>query len=226
MAFQEPYRQEPYPSDVTLGRERADSRAVFGQVMGLVAVTVGFSALGAYIGRDLGHGAGLALFIAALACIVGLNVAARRSERLAIVLLFGLGLFLGMATGPVFAYYADNNPAVLWQSAGATGLFVGGLGAYGYATSRDLSGWGRTLFWSLVALIGFGLVTLFVSIPGGNIIYALLGLGVFGAFSIFDFWRLRRADMSQSVPIAASIFLDVFNVLLLFLSLFGGGGRR
>ena len=32
---------------------RHPARAVFGQVMGLVAITVGFSALGAYIGRDL-----------------------------------------------------------------------------------------------------------------------------------------------------------------------------
>ena len=53
----------------------------------------------------------------------------------------------------------------------------------------------------------------------------VLGLVVFGAYSIFDFWRLKRADMSQAVPIAASIFLDIFNVLLLFLSLFGGGRR-
>ena len=36
--------------------EAADSRAVFGQVMGLVAVTVGFFALGAYLGRDLSGG--------------------------------------------------------------------------------------------------------------------------------------------------------------------------
>jgi modulator of FtsH protease len=124
--------------------------------------------------------------------------------------------------GPIFAFYAESNPAVLWQACGATALFVGGLGAYGYATKRDLSSWGRTLFWMLLALIVFGLVLLFVNIPGGNIIYAVLGLGIFGAYSIFDFWRLRRADMSQAVPIAASIFLDIFNVVLLFLSLFGG----
>ncbi len=60
----------------------------------------------------------------------------------------------------------------------------------------------------------------------GFIVYALLGLVIFGAYSIFDFNRLKRADMSQAIPIAASIFLDIFNVLLLFLSLFGGGGRN
>jgi FtsH-binding integral membrane protein len=75
-------------------------------------------------------------------------------------------------------------------------------------------------------LIVFGFVALFVAIPGANIIYAVLGLVVFGGFSVFDFWRLRRADQSQAVPIAASIFLDIFNVVLLFLSLFGGGGGR
>ena len=218
--------QQPYPVEATLGRERVDSRAVFGQVMGLVAFTVAFAAAGAYIGRDLSNGAGWIAFIGAIVCMIGLNVASKRNEQLAIALLFGMGLLLGVFAGPIFAFYAENSPAVLWQSAGATALFVGGLGAYGYATSRDLSSWGRTLFWALLALIVFGVVLLFVSIPGGNIIYALLGLVIFGAYSIFDFNRLRRADESMAIPIAASIFLDIFNVLLLFLSLFGGGSRN
>src|SRR6185503_492425 len=106
-------------------------------------------------------GTGLLLFIGAIGCIIGLNVAAKRSERLAIVFLFGLGLLLGMALGPVLAYYASTDPAVLWQSGGATALFVGALGSYGYATSRDLSSWGRTLFWALLALIVFGIVMIF-----------------------------------------------------------------
>lgn len=206
--------------------ERADARAVFGQVMGLVAVTVGFFAAGAYIGRDLSGSTGLFLFIGAFACLFGLNVAVRRSEGLAIVLLFAVGLLLGMAVGPTLAYYADTNPSILWQSAGATALFVGALGAYGYATRRDLSSWARTLFWLLIALIVFGVVLIFVNIPGGQLIYSVLGLVIFGAYTIFDFNRLRRAHMDQSVPIAAGIFLDVLNIFLFFLTIFGGGGRR
>jgi FtsH-binding integral membrane protein len=49
------------------------------------------------------------------------------------------------------------------------------------------------------------------------------GLGIFGAFTIFDFNRLRRSNPAGAVPIAASIFLDIFNVFLLLLELFGGG---
>jgi modulator of FtsH protease len=206
---------------------RDRSRAVFGQVMGLVALTVGCTALGAYIGRDLSGRSGLFVFIAAFACVFGLNIAsARGHEQLAIGLLFGLGLCLGIAVGPVLAVYAKADPSDLWQAAGATAAFVGGLGSYGYATRRDLSSWARGLFWALLALIVFGLVGLFVAIPGGHIIYAVAGLVVFGGFTIFDFNRLRRANMASAVPIAAGIFLDIFNVFLFMLSLLGGGGRR
>jgi modulator of FtsH protease len=206
---------------------RDQTRAVFGQVMGLVALTVGFSALGAYIGRNLTGGVGLVMFIGVFGCVIGLNVAnSRGHEQLAIALLFGLGLFIGLAVAPVIAYYAKANPAALWQAAGATGGFVAGLGAFGYATRRDLSSWARYLFWALLALIVFGVITIFVRIPNGNIIYAVLGLVIFGGFTIFDFNRLRRTDQAGAVPIAASIFLDIFNVFLFFLQLFGGGGRN
>jgi modulator of FtsH protease len=203
---------------------RDRTREVFGHVMGLVALTVGCAALGAYIGRNLAGGTGLLLFIGAFACIFGLNFAtARGHEQLAVGLLFGMGLLLGMAVGPVLAVYAKAEPSVLWQATGATAAFVAGLGAYGYATRRDLSSWARTLFWALLALIVFGIVLIFVSIPHANIIYSVLGLVIFGGFTIFDFNRLRRTTMAGAVPIAASIFLDVFNVFLFMLRLLGGG---
>ena len=52
---------------------RDETRAVFGQVMGLVALTVGCAALGAYIGRNLTGGTGLLLFIGVFACMFGLQ---------------------------------------------------------------------------------------------------------------------------------------------------------
>jgi modulator of FtsH protease len=206
---------------------RDQTRAVFGQVMGLVALTLGCTALGAYIGRNLTGGVGILLFIGALGCVFGLNIAtARGREQLAIGLLFGLGLLLGMAVGPVINVYAQADPAALWQAAGCTAGFVAACGAFGYATRRDLSSWARVLFWALLALIVFGIVLIFVNIPGGNVIYAVLGLVIFGGFTIFDFNRLRRTkDMRMAVPIAAGIFLDVFNIFLFFLQLFGGGRR-
>ena len=199
------------------------ARALLGQVMGYVAVTVAFAALGAYLGRDLSGGLGLVLLIATIPVVIALNdAAARGREQLAIGLLFGLGLLLGLGVAPLIADYADADPSALWQAAGATAAFVAGLGTYGYATRRDLSSWARPLFWALLALIVFGIVAIFVSIPNGNLIYAIAGLVIFGGFTIVDFNRLRRSTPDAAVPIAAGIFLDIFNVFLLVLDLFGG----
>jgi uncharacterized protein len=125
--------------------------------------------------------------------------------------------------GPALNAYAHTDPSALWQAAGATGAFVAALGAVGYATRRDLSSWTRTLLWALLSLIVFGIVALFVAIPNAHVIWAVAGLGIFGAFTIFDFNRLRRSGIQSAVPIAASIFLDILNVFLFFLEIFGGG---
>jgi FtsH-binding integral membrane protein len=202
---------------------RDQARAVFGQVMGLVALTLGFLALGAYIGRDLSGGIGILFFIAGFACIFGLNIAsARGRDQLAITLLFGLGLALGLSLGPVLSSYAEADPSALWQAAGATGAFIGALGTVGYATRRDLSSWYRVLFVALLGLFAFGIVAIFVSIPSANVIWSVAGLVIFGGYTILDFNRLRRAGTESAVPIAASIFLDVLNVFLFLLQLFGG----
>lgn len=47
---------------------------------------------------------------------------------------------------------------------------------------------------------------------------------IFGGYTIFDFNRVRRAGAESAVPIAASVFLDVLNVFLPLLGLFGGEG--
>ena len=63
---------------------------------------------------------------------------------------------------------------------------------------------------------------IFVQIPNGSLIYALLGLVIFAGFTMVDFQRLRTSkDIGTAPQLAASIFLDILNVFTLFLSLFG-----
>jgi len=201
---------------------RDETGTLVGQTMGLVAVTTGFFALGAYLGRDLSYGWGLVLYIASFGCLIGLNFAAQRSERMAITILFAFGVLIGLATAPTLAYYTSTEPQVVWQAGGATALFITGFGAAGYLTRRDLSSLARVFFWALIALIVFGILLIFVQIPHGQLIYAILGLVIFAGLTAFDFQRLRRTRDIRAAPLlAASIFLDILNVFLLFLQLFG-----
>jgi FtsH-binding integral membrane protein len=197
------------------------TRTLFGQTMFYVAVTAGFFALGAYLGRHLSQGWAFVWFIAAFGCLIAMNFTVRRSTGLSAALLFVVGTALGLAMAPILVYYASTNPQVLWQAGGATALFIAGFGAAGYATRRDLSGIARLCFWALIALIVFGIVLIFVHIPAGELIYSVLGLVIFAGLTMFDFQRLRRSSDLDSAPlIAASIFLDALNVFLFFLRIF------
>ena len=201
---------------------RDESGTLLGQTMGLVAVTAGLFALGAYLGRDISHQWGWLFFIASFGCLLAMNFVAERSERSAITLLFAFGVLMGLATAPTIAYYASTDPQAVWQAGGATALFIAAFGTAGYATRRDLQPLARILFWALLALIVFGIVTIFVRIPNGSLIYSILGLVIFAGFTLVDFQRLRRSKDIRDAPLlAASIFLDVLNVFLLLLNIFG-----
>jgi FtsH-binding integral membrane protein len=204
---------------------RDRSLTLFGQTMAYVAATAGLFALGAYAGRDLSYSLGWIWFIGAFACLFGMNFTSRRSMPATVLLLGAFGILIGLATAPLLAYYSATNPAVLWQAGGATALFIAGFGTAGYAIRRDLTALARVAFFALLALIIFGIVLIFVHIPQGTLIYAILGLAIFAVLTMFDFQRLRRSKDVTSAPLmAASIFLDILNVFLFFLRIFGGNG--
>jgi len=209
-----------YPGVGAPPRDRAHT--LFAQTMGFVAGTAGCFALGAYLGRNLSSGVSIIAFIAAFGCLIGMRFAARRSRGLTIALLGAFGLLIGLALSMTLVYYATVNPQALWQAGGATALFIAGFGAAGYATRRDLSAIARISFWALLALIVFGIVLIFVHIPGGSLIYSVLGLVIFAGFTLVDFQRVRRSTDIDAAPfLAASIFLDILNVFLFFLQIFG-----
>jgi FtsH-binding integral membrane protein len=206
---------------------RAQVHTLFAQTMGYVAVTAALFALGAWLGRNLVGGVGIVAFIAAFACLIGMQFAVRRSTQLAVGLLGAFGLLIGLAVAPIVAYYGSMDPRALWQAGGATALFIAGFGAAGYATRRDLTAVARVCFWALVALIVVGIVLIFVHIPGDALVYSVLGLVIFAGFTMFDFQRLRVSRDIRSAPLlAASIFLDILNVFLFFLTIFSGQEER
>jgi FtsH-binding integral membrane protein len=209
-------------SSTTAARlERSATNALLGQTMGLVALTAGLFALGAYLGQNSSGGWAWLWYIAAFVALFAISFTVERSEQLAIGLLFAVGLLLGLAVAPTIGDYIGSDPQAVYEAGGATALFLAGFGAAGYATRRDLTAVARYSFWALLGLIAFGLVLVFVQIPGGELIYSVAGLLIFAGLILFDFQRLRQNSDIRTAPVlAASIFLDALNVFLFFLSIF------
>lgn len=212
---------DTFGGDITRYQAGTEGGTLFGTTMGFVAATTGFFALGAFLGRSLSYGWGWVFFILSFGLLVGMRFTVRAGNSSSTGLLFAFGLSLGLATGPTVAYYAGSDPATVWQAAGATALFMAGLGVAGYSTRRDLSALSRISLWALLGLIVFGVVSVFTGIPGASLGYSILGLVIFAALVLVDFQRLRTVGDVDSAPLlAASIFLDALNVFLFFLNIF------
>jgi len=204
-------------------RSRVSTTTLFGQVMFLVGIAIGFLAVGSLVGRDLSYGTGRILSFVAFGMILAQSfVRPLRFGALGIGWLFGFALILGLGLGPVLSYYASSDPAAVTQAAGGTALITLGMGAYGTATSKDLSRWMRPLSFALLGVIAISLIALLFG-SGGSPLISFAVLVLSSLILIVDFNYLRRqATEDDVIWLATGIFVSIVNIFLSLLNLFSG----
>jgi modulator of FtsH protease len=204
------------------GRE-ASSTFLLGQVMFLVAVALAFFAAGCYIGRDLSYGTGLILEIAAFGMlIVQMFVPRLREGSTGMTWMFALALLLGLGLGPVINQYSTVDQSAIYQAAGGTALTVGVMGSYGFATSRDLIRWMRPLFFALLGVFGIAIVLILIG-SGESFLLNLAIYVIVSAYLAIYFQIIRRKATERDVIwIATGVFINVINIFLTLLRIFGG----
>jgi modulator of FtsH protease len=206
----------------TRAPSRVSTATIFGQVMFLVGLAIGFLAVGSLIGRDLAYGTARILGFVAIGMLFAQSFAAPlRTGPLGIAWLFGLALLLGLSLGPVLSFYASSDPQTVTQAAGGTALITLGMGAYGMATSKDLAKWIRPLSLVMLGLFAISLVLLLFG-SGGNPLLSIAILGISSALLIVDFNYVRRhATEDDVIWLATGIFVSIINIFLSLLNLFG-----
>ena len=208
--------------------ERAGSREVvstatlLGQVMFLVAVALAFMVAGSYIGRDLAEGTAFILFLVAFGMLIAQSFVERlRVGTLAIGWLYAIALLLGIGIGPTLNYFIQNDPAVVTQAAGATALITLGMGAGGFALSKDLKAWMRPLSFVILGCVAISFAMLIFSSGGNPILSAIIAI-VSALLIAVDFNYLRKhGTADDAVWLATGIFVSIVNIFLALLNIFG-----
>jgi len=205
-----------------LTRARARSYPVLlGQVMFLVAVALGFLALGAYLGRDLAVGTARVISFVGLGMLLVASFGGERFRigSFAMGWLFATALAIGSGLGRVLAYLVENDPTVVTQAAGATALIVVGMGAARFFLSKDLARWMRPL--SLIVFAAcVGTVVWTLAAGTVPVVVSLLIYGLSAALIVVDFNYLRRhGTEDDTVWLATGIFVSIVNIFLSLLNL-------
>jgi modulator of FtsH protease len=195
---------------------------MFGRVMFLVGVAIGFLAAGTVIGKDLSQGTALICSFGGLGMLLIASFGGERFRvgAFAIGWLYALALLIGLGLGPTIAYFTANQPAVLTQAAGGTALTVVGMGALGFLLSKDLARWMRPLSIIVLIAVGVSIVMLVVG-AAGNPIISLIIYAVSALLILVNFNYLRkRATENDVVWLATGIFVSIVNIFISLLNLF------
>jgi FtsH-binding integral membrane protein len=205
------------------GVQQARRGTLVGQVMGLLAFSLLFTAGGAVLGRELGPGAILISIVGSIGTLIALFFT-KSKPGLNLGLFYAFSVFEGMALGLIIeSYLARGMGTVVANAAATTGGLVMLLGAYAWTTKRDLSGLSGYLMAGLLAVIVASVVGIFLQAPMFHLILSAATALLFSGFVLYDIQRLRYAEGTQSdaVMLAVSIYLDIFNLFLAILRLFG-----
>src|SRR5215216_7048464 len=209
------YRDRAYPEAISAAK-------LLGQVMFLVAIALGFAALGTFIGRDIAIGTARVISFVGFGMLLASSFGGERFRvgSFAMGWLFATALVIGLGLGPVIAYFATVETSALTQAFAGTAATVAGAGSLGFLLSKDLARWMRplslvvfaacvgTIVWSLAA----GAVSPWVS----ALIYLLSA-----ALIVVDFNYLRRhGTEDDAVWLATGIFVSIVNIFISLLNIF------
>ncbi len=225
MSYQEQPERIRRASFGTVSGELAGT--LLGKVFALLAFSFAFAAVGGVIGAALGPGWMLPLLLLEFGLIFAVQ-GLRNREGINLVLLYAFAFVSGMTLGPIImAYVGAGLGGVVLQAGMTTGVMTVGLSAYALTTKRDLSGLGPYLFMGLLGLVGAMILNIFV---GGTMLSGLIswiGAGLFSVLLVFEVNRTRYVEdtMGNAVVITLAIYLDIINLFLFLLRIFGGSRR-
>jgi len=207
------------------GREGAiSSTRLMGQVMFLVAVAIGFLALGSVAGRELEFTTARILSFVGFGMLILSSFGGHRFRvgAFAIGWLYATAFVIGLGLGPVINYLADTQPGAITTAAGGTALTVLGMGAVGFAMSKDLAPWMRPLSYVVLGMVVISLGALIFG--GAGALSPFISLIIFAASAAlimvyFNYMR-KHGTEDDTVMLATGIFVGIVNIFVSLLNLF------
>ena len=141
-------------------------------------------------------------------------------------LLFLFAAGMGMAISPALYVYGQQQPGLITQAAMLTIGAFGVLTAYAFTSRRDFSAWGSFFMVGLFVVIGTMILNIFFKNPALDLWLAGVTVLVFSGLLVFDTWRLRNVyGPDDYVSAAVNIYLDLLNMFMAILRIFGGSRR-
>ena len=199
----------------------------------LLALSMIPTVLGAWVGvstglvRSLSPGVGLVVFLVGA---FGFMFAIERTKNSAagvpmlLAFTFFMGLMLSRLLGVVLGL--NNGASLIMTAFAGTGAIFLGMASLSSIIKRDLSAMGKFLFIGAVLLLIAGIANVFLQSSALMITLAVLAIGIFSAFILYDLKRVQDGLETNYISATLGVYLSLYNVFQSLLALLGIAGSR
>ena len=199
----------------------------------LLALSMVPTILGAFIGVTTGLMSGLGAGMSAVVFLggaFGFLFAIEKTKNSAagvpvlLAFTFFMGLMLSRLVGSVLGL--ANGAGLIMTAFAGTGLIFLGMATLSSVIKRDLSSMGKFLFVGAIMLLVAGIANIFLQSSALFITVAVLAIGIFSAFILYDLKRVKDGEETNYISATVGVYLSVFNVFQSLFALLGFASRE
>ncbi len=197
----------------------------------LLALSMVPTVAGAWLGvstglvRGMGVGMSAIIFLAgAFGFIFAIEKLKNSAAGVPVLLAFTffMGLMLSRLIGAVLGL--SNGAGLIMTAFTGTGLIFLGMATLSSVIKRDLTAMGKWLFIGAIMLLVAGLANIFLQSSALMITIAVLAIGIFSAFILYDLKRVQDGEETNYITATLGVYLSVYNVFQSLLALLGIAG--
>lgn len=204
----------------------------------MLAATMVPTLLGAWVGMSVGfslfEGSPLISMLLFLGIAFAFFYGIERTKHsvVGVYLLLGFTFFMGLMLSRILsvALGMGNGGQIIAVAAGGTGVIFFGMASLSTVVKKDLSSMSKFLFLGVLLLIVASIANIWLQMPALMLTISLLAVVIFSVFLLVDLQRIVNGGETNYVSATLSVYLSVYNIfsnlVVLLMSLFGGGNRE
>ena len=197
----------------------------------LLALSMVPTVLGAWLGVSTGLMRGMGVGMSAIVFLAGafgfiFAIEKLKNSAAGVPVLLGFTFFMGLMLSRLIGSVLglSNGAGLIMTAFTGTGLIFLGMATLSSVIKRDLSAMGKWLFIGAIMLLVVGLANIFLQSSALMITIAVLAIGIFSAFILYDLKRVRDGEETNYITATLGVYLSVYNVFQSLLAILGFAG--
>jgi modulator of FtsH protease len=224
--------QTAYAGQAGAGALAEQRNRVLRNTYWLLALSLVPTVLGAWVGVTTGIVASMGMGMSAIVFLAGafgfiFAIEKFKSSSAGVAILLAFTFFMGLMLSRVLAAVLgfSNGASLIMYAFGGTAAVFFAMATLASVVKRDLSNMGKFLFVGAILLLVAGIINIFVQSSALMVTLAVLAIGIFSAFMLYDLKRIIDGGETNYISATLGLYLSIYNVfqsLLALLGIFGG----